>query len=79
MSGKDKSAREIIKYFEENPDARETFFATNVERLARIENEPIKYVTAGLSEMDTVTECVVDYRDWLWLIARARETMSEIE
>lgn len=74
MAEKEKTAREIINFFEANPDARETFFATDVERLARIENEPIKYMTAGLSEVDKVTDCIVDYRDWLWLIGQAKET-----
>lgn len=45
-------------------------FETYTERLYRIKSEPLRLITEGLDEMDTITECVVDYRDYLWLIGQ---------
>lgn len=48
-------------------------FETNTERLTRIKEAPLKLINEGLGEMDIITECVVDYRDYLWLIGQVYE------
>lgn len=46
---------------------------TKAERLTRIKEAPLKLINEGLGEMDIITECVVDYRDYLWLIGQVEK------
>lgn len=49
---------------------------TDKERLGSIKSQPLNMVLDGLSDMDVVTECVVDYRDYLWLIEQAEQVTT---
>lgn len=52
---------------------------TSNQRLFRIGSQPLKMITEGLGDMEVVTECVVDYRDYLWLIKQVEQQALEIK
>lgn len=54
-------------------------FESDVERIERIEKQPLRLVTEELGKDDMITECVVDYRDYLWLIEQAKYLRTDLK